>query len=297
MDQIKAMQIFRTVAECKSFSQAAELLDLPRPTVTNAVHSVEHQLGVRLLQRTTRKVSLTLEGSLYLERCARLLAELDDMNSLFRGPGNMPAGTVRVDLPERLARMAVLPRLPDFFARYPDIHVRVGASDRFVDLVGEGIDCAVRVGTLRDSTLIARRIGDMQQINVGAPAYLDRHGRPATPADLRQHLAVAFFSSQSGRDMEWEYEAQGQQHSLAMRSQVSVSSSEAYVAACCAGLGLIQAPRMGMESLLASGALEEVLPAWRAPAMPVSIVYSHNKHMSPRVRVFVDWLAEVLAIS
>ncbi len=297
MEQIKAMQIFRCVAQCKSFAQAAEQLDLPRPTVTNAVQSVEHQLGVRLLQRTTRKVSLTLEGSLYLERCTRLLADLDEMNGLFLGQAQRPSGSIRIDLPERLARLSVIPRLPEFFARYPDISVRLGANDRFVDLVGEGIDCAVRVGSLRDSSLVARRIGDMVQINCASRAYLDLHGRPQTLAELRQHTAVNFFSSQTGRDMDWEYEEAGQTRTLAMRSQISVSSAEAYVASCRAGLGLIQAPRMGMEALLASGELEDVLSRWRPAAMPVSVVYPHNRHLSPRVRVFVDWLADVLSVA
>ena len=293
MDQIKAMQIFRAVAECKSFAQAAELLDLPRPTVTNAVQSVEQHLGARLLQRTTRKVSLTMEGEIYLERCMRLLNELDDMNGLFSGPG---PGTIRVDMPERLARTQIIPRLPEFLQAYPDIKVRIGARDRFVDLVGEGIDCAIRVGKLRDSSLIARRLGELEQINVGSRAYIAEHGMPQTPDDLKHHLAVNFFSSQTGRDMEWEYVQDGQEHVVAMRSVVSVSSTEAYLASCLAGLGLIQAPRMGAEEWLASGELVEVLPAWRAAPLPVSIVYAHNRHLSGRVRVFVDWAASVLVV-
>ncbi|WP_426103619.1 LysR family transcriptional regulator [Massilia sp. TSP1-1-2] len=294
MDQLKALQIFRAVAECKSFAQAAEQLGLPRPTVTNAVQSVEQHLGVRLLQRTTRKVSLTVEGAIYLERCTVLLNELDDMNGLFAGPG---PGTIRVDMPERLARLQIIPRLPEFFAAYPSIHVRIGSRDRFVDLVGEGVDCAVRVGKLRDSSLIARRVGQLEQINVGAPRYLAQHGTPHTPADLKDHLAVNFFSSQSGRDMDWEYHADDVDHVIQMRSTVSVSSTEAYTAACLAGLGLIQAPRMGIEAHLAAGELVEVLPAWRAGPLPVSIVYAHNRHMSSRVRAFVDWVASVLVLA
>ncbi|MET3133364.1 LysR family transcriptional regulator for bpeEF and oprC [Oxalobacteraceae bacterium GrIS 1.11] len=297
MDQFKAMQIFKCVAQCKSFTQAAEQLDLPKPTVSNAVQSVEQQLGVRLLQRTTRKVSLTLEGGIYLERCIRLLNDLEDVNALFLGPDHQPSGAIRVDLPERLAYHSVIPALPDFFRRYPEIQLKLGSNDRYVDLVGEGIDCAVRIGTLRDSSLIARRIGALEQINVAATAYLAQYGRPQTPAELARHYVVNFFSSQSGRDLDWEYQEDGHSHTIAMRSLVSVSGSEAYVASCRAGLGLIQAPRMGMEAMLASGELEEVLPRWRPAPLPVAIVYSHNKHLSPRVRVFVDWLTEVLAIA
>ena len=294
MDQLKAMHVFRTVAECMSFSQAAEQLDLPRPTVTNAVQSIEQQLGVRLLQRTTRKVSLTVEGSIYLERCVRLLNELDDMNGLFTSTGHRPSGTIRVDLPERLARLTLIPRLPEFFALYPDIQLRMGANDRYADLVGEGIDCAVRVGTLRDSTLVARRVGLLEQVNCAAPGYLARHGTPLSLADLPRHHAIHFFSSQTGRDIDWEYVEDGQERTLAMRSLLSVSSTEAYVSSCVAGLGLIQVPRMGIEPLLAAGELVEVLPKWRPAPLPVSVVYSHNRHLSARVRVFVDWVVGVL---
>jgi DNA-binding transcriptional LysR family regulator len=297
MDQVKAMQIFRCVAECKSFAQAAERLDLPRPTVTNAVQSLEKQLGVRLLQRTTRKVSLTLDGGAYFERCVRLLNELEDLNALFLGADRPPGGVIRVDLPERLARLRVIPALPDFFAQYPEMQLKLTANDRFADLVGEGIDCAVRVGALRDSSLIAKRIGTLEQINCGSQDYLERHGRPQTLADLSRHFAVNYFSSQSGRDLDWEYREDGKDNFVSMRSRISVSSSEAYVAACVAGLGLIQAPRLSMETLLETGAIEEILPKWRPAALPISVVYSHNKHLSPRIRVFVDWLAQIFAVA
>jgi DNA-binding transcriptional LysR family regulator len=295
MDQLKAMQIFRAVADCKSFTQAAEQLDLPKPTVTNAVQAIEQQLGVRLLQRTTRKVSLTVEGALYLERCGNLLRELDEMNSLFLGDGRLLTGSVRLELPERLAHLVVIPALPDFFARHPQLQIRLGSNDRYTDLVGEGIDCAVRAGVLRDSSLVARRVGDLEQINVAAPAYLARHGTPRTLADLRGHVAVNFFSSQSGRDLDWEYvDGDGAPRTLAMRSLVSVSGTEAYLGSCLAGLGLIQSPRTGMQALLDAGALVEVLPQWRPAPLPLAIVYAHQRHLSPRVRVVVDWLADVL---
>lgn len=290
MEQFRQMQVFRAVAESRSFAMAADQLDLPRPTVTNAVQALEKQLGVRLLQRTTRKVSLTVEGTLYLERCARILADVEDMNALFTGSGARPAGVVRVDLPERLALQHLIPRLPDFFASFPDILLRIGASDRYANLVGEGIDCAVRVGVLRDSSLVARRLGQMEQANFAAPAYQRAHGTPAHPRELARHLAVNYFSSQSGRDMEWEYVEDGQVHTVPMRSQVAVASSEAYFACCAAGLGLIQAPRMGMGAALAAGTVQEVMPAWRPPPLPVAVVYSHARQLSPRVKAFVDWV-------
>ena len=176
----------------------------------------------------------------------------------------------------------------------PDIQLKLGASDRFVNLVNEGVDCAVRVGPLADSTLVARRIGEMVQVNVASKSYLDLHGRPQQLADLAGHLAVNYFSSRTGRDLAWEYVEDGEVRTLKMRSAVSVASSDAYLACCRAGLGLIQVPRSGIEDLLASGELEEVLPAFRPEPLPVSVVYSHNRQMSPRVRVFVDWVVQVM---
>lgn len=294
MDKIRAMQVFVQVAEFGSFSKAAERLNLPAATVTNTVQALEKHLGARLLQRTTRKVTLTEDGSVYLERCQRLLAELEDTEALFARSKTKPKGVVRIELPERIARLRIIPRLPDFFAQYPDIQLKLGANDRFVNLVNEGVDCAVRVGPLADSTLVARRIGEMEQVNVASKIYLDHHGRPQSLADLANHLAVNYFSSRTGRDLAWEYVEDGEVRTLKMRSAVSVASSDAYLACCRAGLGLIQVPRSGIEDLLESGELEEVLPAYRAAPLPVSVVYSHNRQISPRVRVFVDWVAGVL---
>jgi LysR family transcriptional regulator for bpeEF and oprC len=294
MDRLLAMQVFSRIAEHGSFTKAADHLNLPRATVTHALQQLEQRLGVRLLHRTTRKVSLTEEGTAYLERCSRVLDELADADNLF-APRTRPHGVVRVDLPERLARLTVIPALPQFFARHPELRLKLSASDRLVDPVADGIDCVVRAGPLRDSSLVARRVGTMAQVNVAAPAYLDRHGRPRTPADLPQHLAVNFFSTRTGRDLDWEYVEAGQERSVKMRSLVSVTSSEAYVAACVAGLGLIQVPRPGLQPLLESGALEEVLPRWRPAPLPVSVIHAHGRKPPPRVRVFVDWIAELLS--
>ncbi|AKJ31818.1 transcriptional regulator [Caldimonas brevitalea] len=288
------MQVFSKVAEHRSFARAAEQLDLPRATVTSAVQQLETQLGVRLLQRTTRRVSLTEEGVSYLERCQRVLEELAEAEHLF-STRVQPQGVVRLDLPERLGRFSVIPALPEFLARHPGLQLRLSTSDRFVDPVGEGIDCVVRVGTLRDSSLVARRVGTLEQINLASCAYLERHGRPRSPDDLADHWAVNYFSSRTGRDLDWEYEQDGEVRSLKLRSRVSVSNSDAYLACCVAGLGLIQAPRDGVRELLDTGVLEEVLPRWRPQALPVSVIYAHHRHLSPRVRCFVEWVSEVLA--
>ncbi|MCA8274095.1 LysR family transcriptional regulator [Burkholderia sp. AU30280] len=296
MDHLQAMRIFARVTHLGSFTKAAEQLQLPRPTVSNAVQYLEKHLKIRLLQRTTRRVALTAEGATYYERCVRLLADLDDAETLFEDAGTTPRGAIRVDLPERFALNQVIPALPGFHARYPDLRVVIGTTDRFADLVADGIDCAVRVGAMSDTSLVARRIGELAQINCAAPAYLERHGTPRSPDELPDHVAVGYFSSRTGRELDWEYADMdtGQLHAVKMRSIVSVSSSQAYLACCLAGLGLIQAPREGLGPLLADGSLVEVLPEWNAEPLPVSVVFPTGRHLAPRVRIFVDWLAETL---
>ncbi|VWC61588.1 LysR family transcriptional regulator [Burkholderia contaminans] len=225
-----------------------------------------------------------------------MLADLDDAETLFEDAGTTPRGAIRVDLPERFALNQVIPALPGFHARYPDLRVVIGTTDRFVDLVADGIDCAVRVGAMSDTSLVARRIGELAQINCAAPAYLERHGTPRSPDELPDHVAVGYFSSRTGRELDWEYADMdsGQLHAVKMRSVVSVNSSQAYLACCLAGLGLIQAPREGLGPLLADGSLVEVLPEWNAEPLPVSVVFPTGRHLAPRVRIFVDWLAETL---
>lgn len=294
MDRLQAMRLFVLVADTGSFSRAAERLDLPRATATHAIQGLELRVGARLFNRTTRKVALTHEGELYLARCRKLLDELDDADAMFAGPGSRPTGVVRVDLPERMANLTLIPALPDFFARFPDIRIRLGASARLVDLVGEGVDCAIRAGALPDSSLVARRVGEMRQINCAAPAYLAKHGTPSRPEDLADHVAVGYFSSRAGRELEWEYVEAGEHKRVRMRSVLSVNSTESYTAAALAGLGLVQVPYFGVERHLAAGELVEVLHDWRPEPLPLSVVYAQGRQLSPRVRVFVEWVLGLL---
>ncbi|MEN8505753.1 MULTISPECIES: LysR family transcriptional regulator [Paraburkholderia] len=296
MDHLQAMRIFARVAQLRSFTKAAEQMQLPRPSVSGAIQYLETHLRVRLLQRTTRRVALTPEGAAYHERCMQVLADIDDAEALFADVAAGPRGVVRVDLPERLALHVVIPALPAFFARYPDIRVVLSATDRMIDLIEEGVDCAVRVGNLGDTTLVARRIGEFEQLNCASRGYIEKHGLPRTPADLADHLAVGFFSSRTGRDLDWEYEEHGELKTLAMRSAVSVNSAHAYIGCCLAGLGLMQGPiGKGEAPLLESGELVEVLKDWKAPPLPVSVVFPHGRHLAPRVRIFVDWIAQLIA--
>jgi LysR family transcriptional regulator, regulator for bpeEF and oprC len=295
MDHLQAIRVFVRVAQLGSFTRAAEQMQLPRPSVSNAIQYLEDHLRARLLQRTTRRVALTPEGAAYHTRCVQLLADLDDAESLFADVASGPRGSVRVDLPERIALHTVIPALPDFFARYPDIRLLLSATDRMIDLIEDGVDCAVRIGELTDQSLVARRIGRFEQVQCASPAYLERYGVPRSLDELAGHVAVGFFSNRSGRDFDWEFDVDGVPRTVGLRSVVSVNSAHAYVGCCLAGLGLVQAPRASMEPLLASGQLVEVLPAWKARPLPVSVVFPQGRHLAPRVRIVIDWLAQLIS--
>lgn len=297
MDRFNAMRLFTRIVELASFSKAADDLQIPAATATYAIKQLEARLGVRLLQRTTRHVSTTLDGQAYYQRCVRILADVEETEAGFGTSGVAPRGRLRADLQGTLARRYVLPRLPEFFARYPDIELDLGMGDRLVDLVREGVDCVLRVGELRDSSMVGRRVATLQQLTCASADYLARHGTPHTLADLQAqgHRAVNFYSASTGKPFPFEFLVDGQNHSLTLPGAVSVGSAEAYAACCAAGLGLVQMPRYHIEAELRSGAICEVLAPWRPPSLPVTVLYPHARQLSPRVRVFVDWLSEVLA--
>lgn len=295
MDRIDLLKIFLRVAATGSFSQAADQLALPRPTVSLAVQQLEARLGTRLLHRTTRKVALTLDGQTLVERAGSLVDEMQDLEQRFRPNSQSVAGRLRVDVPSRVARLLLAPALPAWLAQHPGLELDLGSSDRAVDLVLEHVDCVLRVGPLADSSLVAKPLGAMQLINCASPAYLARYGTPQTPADLAQHQAVHYNSPSTGRAAPWEWMEGDRLHSLALPGAVGANHVESYIACALAGLGLIQIPRYDVQAHLRAGELVEVLPAFAAPAMPVHVIYLHRTHLSRRVRVFIDWVEQLLA--
>ncbi|PVX85647.1 LysR family transcriptional regulator [Paraburkholderia unamae] len=295
MDRIDQLRIFLRVAHCGGFGLAADQLGVPRPTVSLAIQQLEARMGTRLFNRTTRRVSLTRDGDAMLERATALVADSDELEQQFRPHPSVLQGRLRVDMPSRIARRQVAPALPDFFERHPGIELDLGSSDRTIDLIHEGIDCALRVGELSASSLVARPLGGLRLVNCASPTYLERHGVPHSPADLPLHLAVNYAQPASGRVAPWEWSDGGQLRTLAMRAQVSANNAETYIACCLAGSGLIQIPAFDVRAHLKRGELVEVLQNWPAPAMPVQIVYPHRRHLSRRVRAFSNWLAEILA--
>ncbi|WP_323120522.1 putative multidrug efflux transcriptional regulator CeoR [Burkholderia alba] len=293
MDRLQAMQVFTRVVDTNSFTKAAETLGLPRASVTTIIQNLEAFLGVRLMHRTTRRLSLTPDGAAYYERCVRILADVEETEASFQSNNRKPHGKLRVDMPGSIGRLLVIPSLCEFHTRYPDIDLQLGLSDRPVDLLQEGVDCVIRVGALQDSSLVARRIGLFEGVSVASPAYLEKYGEPMTIEDLGQHKAVNYFSSRTGRMIDWAFLIDGKEVEIKMESIVSVNDADAYVTCGIEGFGLVQPPLFMVLPHLRAGTLKEVLPGYKPLPMPISVVYPHSRHLSPKVRVFVDWIAEV----
>jgi DNA-binding transcriptional LysR family regulator len=294
LDRIDLFRTFARVVDCASFTRAADTLGIPRSSVSAAIQELEGRVGARLLHRTTRTVTPTQDGLALYERCLRLISDVEDTENLFRQGAVGPAGRLRVDVPGRIGRLIVAPALPDFLARYPEITVDLGITDRAVNMTEESVDCVLRVGQLADSGLIARTIGDLLLVNVASPAYLKRHGVPRAPGDLGHHLAVNYASPSSGRVEGWEWIENGNTRSLAMNGRVTVNSAEAYIACCLAGLGLIQIPAYDVRQHIDASELVEVMPDYRAAPMPMTLLYPNRQHLSRRLQVFADWLEDLL---
>jgi DNA-binding transcriptional LysR family regulator len=294
MDQVDLLRVFVHVADMRSFIKTAKALNLPRATVSLAVQQLEQRMGARLLHRTTRLVQLTPDGQTLLERSRSWLADADAIDGLFRKAPTEIAGRLSVDVPSRIARRLVAPALPAFFERYPNVQVMLGSTDRPIDLVQEGVDCAIRVGPLDSTSLVARPLGALTLINCASPAYMARHGVPNTPEDLPKHWAIDYASAGGARIAAWEYRNGEQTINMPMRSRVTVNNAETYIACCLSGLGLIQIPRYDVQEHLEAGELVEVLPAWRAAPMQVSAIYPHWRHRADRVEAFVSWLISLL---
>ena len=294
MDKIYAMQLFIRVAELESFSRAADSLGLPKGSVSRQIQALENGLGTQLLHRTTRRVSLTQDGMVYYERAKDLLANLDELDGLFLLDPASISGRLRVDMPVAIARNLVIPRLPQFLQQYPGIELELSSSDRLVDVIREGFDCVVRVGTLKDSGLIARPLGKLSVINCASPDYLTRFGYPETLDDLASHAVVHYALNLGSRPQGFEYYDGESTRWVKTGGILTVNSTETYHASALAGLGIIQVPRVGARDALRAKKLLEILPQYRPSPMPVSLIYPHRRNLSRRVRLFMEWLTELM---
>lgn len=297
MDQLERLQIFHRVAELASFSQAALSLNLPKASASTAVQQLEAQLGTRLLHRTTRRVQLTQDGQTFYERSKDVLADMDELQAMFlQQEAAGLCGRIRIDMSTGLARDIVIPRLPELLAVHPLLEMELSSTERRVDLVREGFDCVLRTGSVVDTSLIARPLGTLRQLNCASPAYIQAFGMPQTLADLARHRLIHFVGTLGDKSAGFEYmDDAGTVRSIAMAGAMTVNNSEAYTAACLAGLGIIQVPQVVESAHLRSGALVQVLPQFPAPPMPLNLLYANRRNLSQRVRVVMDWLAGVIA--
>ncbi len=298
MDRFDAMWAFARVVETGSFTKAAETLHMSRTTVTQLVQQLEARLRVRLLNRTTRKVNLTADGAAYYERVIRLLADMDDAETSLSSAASLPRGRLRVDVPSPFARMVLVPALPAFHARYPDIQLDMGVSDRVVDLIDDNVDCVVRGGELTDLSLMARHIGDLQLGIYAAPEYLARTGVPQHPEELNTagHHVVAFLWARSGKALSPTMRYRDERVTIQGKYILSVDDGNAYLAAGLAGLGALWLPDYMSREHVATGQLIPLLQQWDLDPMPMYIAYPPNRHVSAKLRVFIDWVAQLMAV-
>ncbi len=295
MDRLDQYRVFIQVAEMGSFIKAAHALEIPRASVSAAVQQLETAMGVRLLHRTTRQVRLTADGAQLLERVRLFLSDAEEIDQLFHASQRKVSGRLSVDVPSRIARRLVAPALPGLLRRYPRLQLLLGSTDRAIDLVHEGVDCAVRVGVLQDSSLVVHPLGQFALINCAGPSYLREHGVPANPGELSTgHWSVGYASPTTGREQPWEYGVSGAERLVPVPSRVVVNNAESYIACCVAGLGLIQIPSFDVQHLLKRGDLVEVMSEFRAAAMPVAVIYPHRRQRSRRVNAFIDWFEALI---
>ena len=294
MNKLELLRSFVRVTELSSFSLASEALGLPRSTVSGHIQSLESLLGARLLQRTTRKVQATPDGMVLYERSKDMLAQMDELEGLFRHDDAVLSGRLRVDMPTAMARNIVMPNLGEFLARHPRIDLEISSTDRRVDLIREGFDCVLRVGELPDTSLVARNLGELPMANCVSAGYAAQWGVPKTLEDLPQHRLIHYVLAFGSGGPLFEYDLDGRMQTVAMPCSVTVNNVEAYQAACLGHLGIVQAPLLGMRKFLADGTLIEVLPQFRPAPMRVSLLYPHRRYLPERCRVFMDWLQALL---
>ncbi|MDR6376166.1 LysR family transcriptional regulator [Paraburkholderia caledonica] len=293
MDRLQAMKMFTKIVDMNSFSRAADSMGLPHASATMIMKNLESHLRVRLMQRTTRRLSLTPEGAEYYERCVRILADIDETEGALAHVGRGPRGKLKVDMPAVIGRLVVVPRLAEFRDSFPDIELTITFGDKPIDLIQESVDCAIRTGPLQDSTLVARRLASLPTLTAASPDYIAAFGEPQTIEDLEQHNAVQYFSQASGRVRHMNFVHDGGVLEVKVPGTIAVSDAEAYVMCGANGIGIIQALQCVVEDEIASGRMVQVLPDWQSAPLQVSAVYPHSKHLAAKVRIFVDWLAAV----
>ncbi|GAA4342002.1 LysR family transcriptional regulator [Variovorax defluvii] len=288
MDRIDAMNTFVRVVEAGSFTRAASQLDLPKATVTRLIQGLEQDLQVRLLHRSTRSLTVTPEGASYYERIVKLLDELAEIESATRQSRARPSGKVRIETTAAIATMVIVPALAEFYRDYPDVGIELSIGNKTIDLVAEGMDCAIRVGEVSEQQVVARRIGDFQFAICATPGFVAAHGAPRTPDELSTRATIGLTAG-SGRTLPFRFADGRSETEVALNHRLAVNDSNTYLAAALAGLGIIQAPTYSVRDAIENGQLVPLLQDWQTPVHPVSVVYAPNRYLSAKVRVFIDW--------
>ncbi|MEN4588003.1 LysR family transcriptional regulator [Pantoea agglomerans] len=291
-NMLELMDIFVHVVEFRSFTRAADALQLHRPAVSKSVQQLEDKLGVKLLHRTTRSLSVTVEGEEIYQRAKTLLSDASDIMASYSS-NQRPRGQLRIDVPLALAHSILIPQLSEFQALYPEIEIVLTASDRLTHLITEGVDCVIRLGELADSNFISRRMGSLQMVTCAAPSYLDKYGTPLTPDDLKDHKAIYFFNEHSRDIQEWKFVMNGEIVSRHPGSSVRVNNSDVLLSCGVAGLGMLHALYTALKPCLETGQLKEVLSDYATVTKPVSILYPDRRYLPPKVRVFIEWFTEI----
>ncbi|HBY3799143.1 TPA: LysR family transcriptional regulator [Klebsiella pneumoniae] len=296
MDRFDAMRAFARVVEAGSFTKAAQTLHMSKTTVTQLIQQLESRLRVRLLHRTTRKLGVTPDGAVYYERVIRLLADMEDAENSLSSAAMTPRGRLRVDVPSPLARLILVPALPAFHARYPDIQIDMGVSDRVVDLIGDNVDCVLRGGQITDQSLIARHVGDLQIGVYVAPSYVERLGAPAHPRELQNtdHCIVGFLSSRTSKIDPLVLCSENERIEITGNYVLAVDDGNAYLEAGLVGLGVIALPNYMAAAHQAVGALIPLFTQWRISPMPLYLAFPPNRHVNAKLRVFIDWVVELM---
>jgi LysR family transcriptional regulator for bpeEF and oprC len=295
MDKLQAMALFVRVVETGGIARAADSLRIPKATATTLIQKLEASLGAKLLNRTTRRVSATPDGAAYYTRAAAILAEVKEAEEALSQRSAAPHGRVRVDAPTLVARSVIVPGLSRFFARYPDIELALACNERHFDLVAEGIDCALWIGEVDDPNLVARRVGFLYFATCAAPSYIAVHGSPTHPRELARHRCINRFAPRTGAAAEWVFSKDGERVEAVFPGNLALEDENSYVSAAEAGLGIARMPAFVVKDAMERGALDLVLPDWLPEPSPLHVVYPQSRHLSRRVRVFVDWLSALIA--
>ena len=294
MDKLQAMALFVRVVQTGGITRAADSLGIPPATASTLIRKLETQLGVKLLNRTTRRVNVTPDGQAYYARATAILDEVRDAEEALTQNQAAPAGRLRVDVPTLISRCVIVPALPGLFARFAALELALACNERHFDLVETGIDCALWIGEVEYPGLVARRVGSLYFATCAAPAYLAAHGVPKHPHDLARHRCLNRFSPRSGDTLEWVFSKGDERVQALLPGDLALEDENSYMAAAEAGLGIARVPAFILKDAMERGTLELVLGDWFPEPTPLHIVYPQSRHLSRKVRVWVDWLATLL---